>query len=53
VVYPAAGLLPIATRQGAFTVEINTAPTDASRAVDVSIQGKAEDVLEELDHRNW
>ena len=51
VVYPAAGLLPIAARQGAFTVEINTEPTEASRLVDVSLQGRAEDLLADLN--NW
>ena len=48
VVYPAAGLLPIAARHGAFTVEINTEPTEASRLVDVSLQGRAEELLEDL-----
>jgi NAD-dependent deacetylase len=52
VVYPAAGLLPTAAAHGAFTVEINTEPTDASRLVDVSLQGRAEEILGELDIRH-
>ena len=48
IVYPAAGLVHHAKRHGALTVEINPVETDASRAVDVSIRGKAEDVLADL-----
>jgi NAD-dependent protein deacetylase/lipoamidase len=51
VVYPAAGLLHHARQHGAFTVEINSDATAASGLVDVSIRGKAEDVLEEMDRR--
>jgi NAD-dependent deacetylase len=48
VVYPAAGLVHHAKHQEAFTVEINTDVTEASSLVDVSIRGKAEDVLARL-----
>jgi NAD-dependent deacetylase len=48
VVYPAAGLLPIAAAHGAFTVEINTDRTEASARVHVSLKGRAEDILETL-----
>ncbi len=48
VVYPAAGLIQGAKRQGAFTVEINPEATPASDLVDVSIRGSAGDVLTAL-----
>lgn len=48
VVYPAAGLVHHAKHHGAFTVEINPDVTEASRFVDVSIRGKAEDLLPDL-----
>jgi NAD-dependent deacetylase len=48
VVYPAAGLVHHAKHQEAFTVEINTDVTEASSLVDVSIRGRAEDVLARL-----
>ena len=48
VVYPAAGLLPIATAHGAFTVEVNTERTDASERVDISLQGPAAQILDLL-----
>src|SRR5688572_11373064 len=43
VVYPAAGLVHEAHQHGAFTAEINLAATPASSAVDVAIQGSAEE----------
>lgn len=49
IVYPAAGLVHEARRHGAFTVDINPDATDASGLVDLSIRGKAEDVLDRLD----
>jgi NAD-dependent deacetylase len=49
LVYPAAGLIHQAKRHGAFTVEINPDETPASSAVDVSIRGKAEEVLTQID----
>jgi NAD-dependent deacetylase len=45
VVYPAAGLVHEARGQGAFTVEINPEVTPSSSAVDLAIQGRAEEVL--------
>ena len=43
VVYPAAGLIDIARRRGAYTVEINPEPTPAT--VDLALRGGAEDIL--------
>ena len=48
-VYPAAGLVDEAHRRGAFTAEINLEATPASGAVDLSIQGPAEDVLQKVE----
>jgi NAD-dependent protein deacetylase/lipoamidase len=48
IVHPAAGLVHQAKRRGAFTVDINVEQTGASGAVDISLRGKAEDVLQEL-----
>ena len=48
VVYPAAGLVDIARRSGAYTVEINPEATPASGAVDLSIRGAAEEILPPL-----
>ena len=49
VVYPAAGLIDIARRRGAFTVEINPEATPAT--VDLALRGGAEDVLPEIDRQ--
>ncbi len=49
VVYPAAGLAREARSSGAFTVEINPDTTPSSAAVDMSIQGRAEEVLPLVD----
>jgi NAD-dependent deacetylase len=49
IVYPAAGLIDEARRQGAFTAEINLEATPASSAVDVAIQGSAAEVLPAID----
>ena len=49
--YPAAGLLHHAKRNGAFTVEINPGATDVSRMVDLPIAAPAEDALAMLDAR--
>jgi NAD-dependent deacetylase len=49
IVYPAAGLVDIARRAGAFTVEINPEATPASSAVDLVLHGGAETVLPEVD----
>jgi len=48
-VYPAAGLSEQARTKGAFTVEINPEATPASGIVDLSIQGTAETVLQEIE----
>jgi NAD-dependent deacetylase len=49
VVYPAAGLIDAAHQRGAYTVEINLEATPASGAVDFSIQGPAEEVLQKVE----
>lgn len=51
LVYPAAGLIHLARRSGAFTVEINPGATDASHTVDLPIAAPAEDALPMLDAR--
>lgn len=48
IVYPAAGLVHDARRQGAFTAEINLDETPASAAVDLAIHEGAELVLPRL-----
>ena len=45
VVYPAAGFIHEARANGATVAEINPDATEASNAVDISIRGKAEEVL--------
>lgn len=49
VVHPAAGLVLEAARLGAFTAEINPEPTEVSGELDLSIAGKAEEVLDEVE----
>jgi NAD-dependent deacetylase len=49
VVYPAAGLVHEAKRQGAFTAEINLDATPASGAADLAIRGAAETILPDLE----
>jgi NAD-dependent deacetylase len=49
VVYPAAGFIDVARRNGAFTVEINPEATPA--VVDLALRGGAEDILPELDEQ--
>ena len=49
LVYPAAGLLAEAKARNAFTVEMNLERTPASHLVDVAIQGKADELLVELE----
>ncbi len=49
VVYPAAGLAAEASSRGAYTVEINPESTPSSHAVDLAIQGNAEEVLPAID----
>lgn len=47
-VYPAAGLSQQARSDGAFTAEINLEETPASGNVDLSIQGPAEKILQQV-----
>ena len=49
IVHPAAGLVHEASRQGAFTAEINLERTPASASLDLALRGKVEEVLVELD----
>ena len=51
VVYPAAGFIERARRDGAFTVEINLEGTPATGSVDLALRGRAEEVLPEISHR--
>jgi NAD-dependent deacetylase len=48
VVYPAAGLPMTAKNQGAYIVEVNTAPTEISHLVNETLLGKAGEVLPQL-----
>jgi len=45
VVYPAASFASVARAAGAFVVEINLERTPTSALVDVSVQGRAKDLL--------
>ncbi len=49
IVYPAASLVHDAKARGAFTVEINPEATPASSELDLSIRGRAEEVLPALE----
>ena len=51
LVYPAAALLHVARRNGAFAAEINPGATGASGNVDLAIAAPAEDALPMLDVR--
>lgn len=48
VVYPAAGFASVAKEAGAFVVEVNLDPTPNSGLVDVSLQGRAKDIVPAL-----
>jgi len=48
LVYPAASFAPIAKAAGAFVAEFNLEPTPNSHLVDLSIQGRAADLLPQL-----
>ena len=48
VVYPAAGLVPYARRAGARVIEVNLEDTQFSDSVDVSLRGKAGEILPQL-----
>ena len=45
VVYPAAGLIPLARRAGAKVIEVNLDATPLTNEVDVSLRGKAGELL--------
>ena len=45
IVYPAAGFASVAKEAGAFVAEINLTPTPQSGLVDLSLQGRAKDVV--------
>jgi NAD-dependent deacetylase len=45
VVYPAAGFASVAKERGAFVIEINLEGTPQSNLVDLSLQGRAKDLL--------
>ena len=49
VVHPAAALVHEAKNRGAYTVEMNVEPTPASPLLDVTFQGPAEEILNELE----
>jgi NAD-dependent deacetylase len=49
LVYPAAALVHQAKARGAYTVEMNVESTPASRSLDLSLQGPAEELLRQLD----
>lgn len=51
VVYPAAGIPLEASRAGAFTAEVNVAPSAIADALDVVLTGRAGEVLPELVRR--
>jgi len=48
VVYPAAGLIELAARGGAKSIEVNLEPTPASGLVDITLHAKAGEVLPKL-----
>jgi NAD-dependent deacetylase len=48
VVYPAAGLVPLASQSGAKVIEINLEPTPFSAMVDCALQGPAGEMLPKL-----
>lgn len=48
VVYPAAGLVPLARRNGAKVIEVNLDTTPMSDLVDASLRGKAGEILPAL-----
>jgi NAD-dependent deacetylase len=48
VVYPAAGLVPLAKSAGAKVIEINLEETPFSSSVDCSLRGKSGELLPQL-----
>lgn len=51
IVYPAAGLPEVARRAGAFLVEVNPEATPLTELCDVSLRGRAGEILPRLDDR--
>jgi NAD-dependent deacetylase len=51
LVYPAAGLVREARQRRAFTAELNLESTPVSSAVDVAIQGPADQLLSNIAQR--
>jgi NAD-dependent deacetylase len=49
LVHPAASLVNAAREHGAFTAEINLEATSASSLVDLVLQGRAEELLDEIE----
>ena len=49
VVHPAASLFLEAKEQGAYTVELNLETTPISSQVDLSLEGRADVILEEVE----
>ena len=47
-VYPAASFGPVAKDHGAFVVELNLDATPQSDLVDISVQGRAKDLVPQL-----
>jgi len=47
-VYPAAGLIPLAKRAGAWVIEVNVESTPYSQTVDCALQGPAAELLPQL-----
>ena len=45
LVYPAAGFASVAKEAGAFVAEINLDPTPHTGIVDVSLEGRAKDLV--------
>jgi NAD-dependent deacetylase len=48
LVYPAAGLVPLARSSGATVIEVNLEPTPLSSSVDVALTGRAGEILPQL-----
>ncbi len=48
VVYPAASFAPVAKQAGAFVAELNLDPTPNSDVVDISIRGRASELIPQL-----
>jgi len=53
LVQPAAGLMHLATRAGAVTVQVNPNPTDVDQLLTYAIRGRAGAVLAALVRQTW